>query len=172
MFPDGLFQLVGALGVIPWLEQPEDAVREMARVTAPGGHVLVTADNRTQLWSFIDPWRNLILLPLKVRLKEATERAGLRRPRDQGPSFTVFDRRFLDSALAEAGLTTIKQTTVGFGPLTLRGHPILPKTLGIALHRRLQGLVYRGTPGLRAVGMIHIVLAAKAANQPRAVHHK
>src|SRR5260370_20030886 len=37
-FEDDSFDLVVALGVIPWLEQPELAIREMARVTKPVGY--------------------------------------------------------------------------------------------------------------------------------------
>ena len=38
---DGTFLLVLALGVIPWLASPPRATRELARVLAPGGYLIV-----------------------------------------------------------------------------------------------------------------------------------
>ncbi len=40
-FEDGVFDLVLAIGVIPWLESPGPAAREMARVVKPGGTVVI-----------------------------------------------------------------------------------------------------------------------------------
>ena len=45
-FENDAFDLVIALGVIPWLGRPEQAIREMARVTRPGGHVIFSAAKR------------------------------------------------------------------------------------------------------------------------------
>src|ERR1700730_389244 len=44
-FAPGTFDLVVAVGVLPWLHSPADAVVEMARVLAPRGQVVLTADN-------------------------------------------------------------------------------------------------------------------------------
>ena len=42
-FPDATFQLVLALGVLPWLPAPRQALGEMARVVRPDGYVLESA---------------------------------------------------------------------------------------------------------------------------------
>jgi len=47
--PDNSLDLVFALGVLPWLDDPVAAIREMARVTRPGGYVLVSADHSVHL---------------------------------------------------------------------------------------------------------------------------
>src|SRR5215469_13632239 len=39
-FPDGTFDLVVAIGVIPWVDRPARVMQEMARVTRPGGCLL------------------------------------------------------------------------------------------------------------------------------------
>jgi ubiquinone/menaquinone biosynthesis C-methylase UbiE len=54
-FADDMFTLVLAMGVIPWLESPSTAVREMARVVKPGGYVILASDNRTRLNHLVDP---------------------------------------------------------------------------------------------------------------------
>src|SRR5205085_8140892 len=57
-FEESSFDLVIAIGVIPWLARPELAMQEMARVTRVGGHVILTADNRYRLTYLLDPWMN------------------------------------------------------------------------------------------------------------------
>ena len=42
-FPDNNFDLVFALGVVMWVDPPFGAIQQMARVTRPGGYVLITA---------------------------------------------------------------------------------------------------------------------------------
>src|SRR5260221_4767598 len=60
-FEDNTFDLVVALGVIPWLERPELAMQEIARVTMPGGYVILTTYNSTGLIGFLHPARRSIL---------------------------------------------------------------------------------------------------------------
>jgi ubiquinone/menaquinone biosynthesis C-methylase UbiE len=56
-FPTGTFHLVTALGVLSWLHQPGSAIAEMARVTRPGGYVLVTSRNSLDVARLLDPGR-------------------------------------------------------------------------------------------------------------------
>src|SRR6266550_402995 len=54
-FDSESFDLVLAIGVIPWLEHAELAMREMSRVTRPEGYVILTADNTMRLNNLLDP---------------------------------------------------------------------------------------------------------------------
>src|SRR5262245_43708597 len=54
----GTFELVLALGVVPWLHSPQRAVGQMAHVLAPGGHLILSADNRMRLNGLIEPAEN------------------------------------------------------------------------------------------------------------------
>jgi 2-polyprenyl-3-methyl-5-hydroxy-6-metoxy-1,4-benzoquinol methylase len=158
------FDLVIAVGVIPWLEEPQLAVQEMARVTRPGGHVILTADNRVRLNCLLDPWLNPALAPLKPRVKHALERLGLRRrSSDQPLSMTYHTCRLIDEVLASAKLIKTKDMTRGF-ELSFRYHRFLPEPLGIALHQWLQHLADRNVPGLRSLGMAYFVLTRKSAS--------
>ncbi len=165
-FEDESFDLVFALGVIPWLEQPELAMQEMARVTRPGGYVILTADNRMRLINLVDPWLNPLLLPLKRRVKEALYRTGLRRQSLKDMGAISHDPPFIDQALAGVGLVKTSSMTLGFGPFSLFRRTILPESFGIALHHRLQHLADRNFPALRSAGAHYLVLARKSASQP------
>ncbi len=57
-FEDESFDLVIAIGVIPWLDRVDLAIQQMARVTRPEGHVILTVDNWARLTNFLDPWLN------------------------------------------------------------------------------------------------------------------
>jgi ubiquinone/menaquinone biosynthesis C-methylase UbiE len=157
-FADESFDLVIALGVLAWLEQPERALREMARVTRPGGHIIFTAANPAGLSSFFNPRLNRVIRPLALRVKDALVRSGRRAP---SPSVTFHAQRLVDDALARAKLMKIIGTTVGFGPFKLLHREILPDPLATAVHHWLQRLARRGVPIIRSTGTEHLVLARK-----------
>lgn len=167
-FEDESFDLVIAIGVIPWLERPERAIQEMTRVARPGGYVILTTANRAGLASLLDPLMNPLLAPLKRRMKELLDRARLHR---QSPSMTFHSCRYIDKLLARAGLVKSRGMTCGFGFSFFR-HRILPDLLQVALHHRLQQLAERGVPVLRSCGMAYLVLASKPASRssPRSTH--
>src|SRR5438132_344051 len=164
-FEDGCFDLVLALGVIPWLARPELAIQEMARVTKPGGHTLLTADNRARLTMLLDPMMNPALEPLRRAVKPMFKRIGLLHQSQGGTAETRHDCHVIDEALASAELIKTRNMTLGFGPFTFLRHRFFPKFLGIALHRQLQRLADRNVPILRSSGTQYIVLARKVASR-------
>ena len=171
-FEDDSFDLVVALGVIPWLERPELAIQEMARVTKPGGYVILTADNRARLSNLLDPWLNPVFAPFKCRVKNSLVRMGLRRQSPEGAGATCHSRRFIDKALTQVDLRKTKSITLGFGPFSLFRHRVVPEPLGIALHYRLQHLVDRNIPGFRSAGAHYIVLARKSSSRRSSMRRK
>ena len=165
-FEKETFDLVIAVGVIPWLEQPELAIQEMSRVTKPGGYVILTADNRARLNNLLDPWLHPALAPLKQRLKVAMERANLRHRSLKDVGASCHSRHFIDEALAHVELVKVKGMTLGFGPFSLFRHNILPETLGTALHHRLQNFADHGMPIFHSMGAHYLVLSRKPASEP------
>jgi ubiquinone/menaquinone biosynthesis C-methylase UbiE len=162
-FVDGAFDLTLAIGVISWLDRPDMAIREMARVTRPGGHVLVTSFNRDQLIGIVDPLRNPLVRPVLHRVKRLAVRVGAVKP---SATLSYQSRGAVDGHLASAGLTKRRYKTLGFGPFTLLQRNLFSAPFGMKAHGRLQRLADTGFPGLRSTGMFYLVLADK----PRADH--
>src|SRR5581483_5782233 len=144
---DATYDVVVALGVLPWLAAPERALREIARVTRPGGAIILTTDNSTALVHLLDPRLHPALRPLKRRVRPLLKRRGLR----PTPSLAYYPRRIVDAMLVRAGLRKLRGRTVGFGPFTFWGHGVAPTRLGIALHDRLQRLADRNVPIVRSL---------------------
>ena len=165
-FEDESFDLVIAIGVIPWLERAELAIKEMARVTRQGGQVILTADNRTRLNNLLDPWLNPALSPLKQWTKEALDRTGLRHRSLNDIDANYHSRRFIDQTLSDFNLVKTRSMTLGFGPFSLFHRAIFPDAPGVRLHHRLQRLSNRNVPLFRSTGAHYIVQARKTAVQP------
>lgn len=163
-FEDSSFDLVIALGVIPWLERPELAMQEMARVTRPGGHTILTVDNRARLIYLLDPWTNPALLPLRRGVKNVLERIGLLHRSDVTME-TLHDHRFIDDALASAELVKTRSITLGFGPFSFLRYQFIPEPLGTRLHHWLQRLADRKVPILRTTGAQYLVMATKSTSR-------
>jgi ubiquinone/menaquinone biosynthesis C-methylase UbiE len=159
LFPTATFDLVLALGVLSWLEEPSAAIEEMARVTRPDGHVLITSLNSLDLARLLDPGRTLLLAPVRSAARLTAARLG-RRPRDRARpsrhrSWSV--RR----QLRRSGLIPIRQATVGFGPFTFLGRTLLPGDRAMRADQALQHRADHHSKLLRATGRLQLILARK-----------
>jgi D-aspartate ligase len=160
-FGGRVFSLVVALGVIPWLHSPEQAAREMARVLASGGYLVVSADNRARLTNLLDPRRSSVTGPLRRTARSALAATGRWRPAGNGALATFHRRGEFDRILAGAGLEPVAGATFGFGPFTLLGRRLLSDPVGVRVDASLQSLADRGMPGVRSAGAQHLVVARK-----------
>jgi ubiquinone/menaquinone biosynthesis C-methylase UbiE len=163
-FDDRSFDLVVAVGVLPWLHSPAVALAELWRVLRPNGYLLITSDNRARLTKLLHPMYNPIFAAPRRWAKAALTRAGYIHddptavwPRMYYPGQT---RRLL----RQSGFTTLKERTLGFGPLTAFGRP-LTGVAGRRIDERLQGLADEQTPGVRSLGAHHVILARKNGAQ-------
>jgi ubiquinone/menaquinone biosynthesis C-methylase UbiE len=156
-FSDDSFDLVLAIGVIPWLERLEPAIQEMVRVVKPGGYIVLTTANRMGLMSVLDPWRNPAFEPLKRRLKELLSSIA---HRNFSPSMYFHANRFIDKTLSRQKCIKTRSMTRGFG-FSLRNRSILPEPFGTKLHHLLQYLADRNIPVFRSIGMAYFILARK-----------
>ena len=158
-FEDCAFDVVVALGVIPWLERPELAIQEIARVTKPGGYVLLTTDNWAALISWLDPVHHPLVKPLKQGLNKVFRSVGFSY---RVPTVTSQSCRQVDKMLAGVRLEKVRGKAHGFGPFTLFNFPVVRKVIGKWLHMQLQRLADRNVAGLRSSGKHYIVLARKS----------
>ncbi|WP_370324358.1 class I SAM-dependent methyltransferase [Euzebya sp.] len=105
------FDWVTGLGAIEYLTDPGEAVEEFARVTRPGGHVVVTSPNPYRLAFALDP----IGVAMGVL----------------GPPPTGYPRQYISAAklrgyAARAGLVEVGLLGHGVGPLQVAKRPLLP----------------------------------------------
>ncbi len=157
-FPDETFGLVLAIGVLPWLASMEKPVREISRVLEPGGYAIVSVVNRWGLRQLVEPFTNPLLAPAKDLVKNVLRRFG------RGKSAALIcttAMRECDALLGGAGLDKLAGVTLGFGPFTLFNHELLPPSMGLRVHRFLQGLADRRVPVIRSSGLEYVVLTRK-----------
>lgn len=159
-FPDAAFDLVYALGVLPWLPSIEKPLQELSRVLKPRGYLIVTVDNRWSLRWMLEPLTNPLLRPARELARR------LRRRSDPEPfpvPWVLRSIRQCDTQLEQCGVSKVRGITLGFGPLHLFEHELLPFRAGLKLHRLLQRLADNGYPIIRSAGSQYIVLGRKNA---------
>jgi ubiquinone/menaquinone biosynthesis C-methylase UbiE len=160
-FQSRTFDLVMAIGVIPWLHSEHLALREMHRVLKPGGHLLVTADNNARLDRILDPLSSPLSAPLRLVAKRFLRLFGLWSP-ISGFQPKRHDPNEIDRSMEECGFEHVKSCTVGFGPFTFLGKVLFTDAIGVRLHRRLQTLASRqGVSLLRWTGSHYLVLVTR-----------
>lgn len=158
--PDECFDLVVALGVVPWLHSEAKALAEMRRVLKPGGYLLITADNASRLNAILDPISTPALRPLRRIIKALFGAARWAKRRDD-----FLPKRHrpaeIDRLLAGERLVKMQAATLGYGPFTFCGCEIFGESLSIRIDRKLRALADRSFPGLKKTGAQYLALARK-----------
>jgi ubiquinone/menaquinone biosynthesis C-methylase UbiE len=164
-FPDGTFELVVALGVLPWVHAPLQAASEVRRVLRPTGYAILTVGNRWRLTFLIDPLLNPGLAAARRNTKVLLARIGHPLPPQAEVPASLFGRSEFERLLAQAGLDIVSWQTIGFGPVTIWRREILPRRDGLRLDRFLQRRADLGMPLIGALGAQHLVVARPRPNQ-------
>jgi D-aspartate ligase len=155
---DQQFDLVVAMGLLPWLHDADQAVGEMVRVLRPGGWIVVTADNRARLNLIVEPRENPLLYPVKVA-RRAARHTDARVP-NGAPSRLHLPGQ-VERMLRSSGAEPVRRSTVGFGPFTFLGRPLLGDATGLRLHRWLERVSERRAPAVRRFGWHYVVAAQR-----------
>jgi SAM-dependent methyltransferase len=105
-FPDASFDLVVATGVVEYVDDPRDALLELARVLRPGGRAIVSNPSPIAIYAL---WRRLVLYPALRLAKRLglVGRAPLWRP-------VPPRRRRFESLLREVGLAVESVTFANY----------------------------------------------------------
>ena len=162
----GVFDLVVALGLFPWLHSEQRALAEIVRTLKPNGFLILSADNKLRLNRLIDPRINPIWDGLRNTLKPVLSRLGYR---NNGSS--VYGRMHypaeVDQLIGASGLSKAKAASIGFGPFSFFGSKVLPTSVGSNLNKTLQRLADRGFPIVSSTGSHYLLLCRKTvkANQ-------
>ena len=159
-FPSGEFDLVIAIGVIPWLHDEALGLSEMQRVLKPGGRLIVTADNEWRLVRLLDPAASPVTRPMRNVLKALLRSIGLY-DLSQGLAVKMHTPLQIRRLFERAGLKEVDSKCVGFGPFTLFGRAVVPEKAGIAIHMQMQALADRRIPPFRLTGSHYLSLAWK-----------
>jgi 2-polyprenyl-3-methyl-5-hydroxy-6-metoxy-1,4-benzoquinol methylase len=156
-FESSTFDLVIALGVLPFLHSAERALTEMARVTRSNGYVLFSSDNRYRLNRLLDP--RFTPFPGRNALKRLLIR--VRAKAQPAVPTELFSYRMVERMTTGAGLEVDRGVTLGFGPFTFLGKPVLSGPRSIMVNTRLEQLADRKKLGFGALGAQHLILARK-----------
>ncbi len=159
-FPPRYFELVVAVGVLPWLECPERGLSEMFRVTRSGGCVILTADNSWCLNLILDPICFPGLRQVRWKIAETLKRLNIWNP--SRPRSSRHSKKEIDRLLNQAGFHKLEGGTIGFGPFTLFRKKLLPDPLAVKVHQRLQLLADRQFWGIHLLGSEYVVMATKS----------
>ena len=160
-FQPQTFDLVIAIGVIPWLHSERLALREMQRVLKPGGYLLVTADNNARLDRILDPLSSPLAAPLRLAAKRFLRLCGLWSPKSGFQPKRHYPGE-IDRSIGECGFENVKSCSIGFGPFTFLGRALFTDSVGVRLHRLLQALASRSSWSLlRWTGSHYLVLVTK-----------
>jgi ubiquinone/menaquinone biosynthesis C-methylase UbiE len=160
-FPDDLFDLVLAVGVIPWMDSPLQPLREMLRVTKPGAFLILTVSNRWSLNQVLDPICFPLFRPIRWKVRSSLERLGLYHRDSTKLRHAFHSIREFDAMLQSVGVEKIRGITVGFGPFTFIHCRLFSESTAIKVHNVLQRQANRGTICIRSAGEGYIVLAKK-----------
>ena len=160
-FQAATFDVVIAIGVIPWLHSERLALEQIRRVLKPGGYLLVTADNNARLNRLVDPLSSPVLAPLRLSAKHLLRLCRLWSPASGFQPKRHYPHEF-NRLIDDCGFEQVKCRTVGFGPFTFLGKEFLTDAIGIRLHRWLQTVAStRGLFPLCWTGTHHLVLATR-----------
>jgi ubiquinone/menaquinone biosynthesis C-methylase UbiE len=158
------FDLIIALGVIPWLHDFRKALTEIIRVAKPGGYVVLTMDNASRATTLLDPKTFPPIAHIRWLIKRKLERARLLssyNPWVNAPPYSQHSPKEFNKSLCQAGLAVMKSSSVGFGPFTFFGHRLFSDGVGIKIHQKLQEYADSRYPFFRSTGSQYIVLATK-----------
>lgn len=157
-FPAGEYDLVVALGVLPWLAEPARGLDELLRVLRPGGWLVANVDNPRRLNVLLDPRYTPAMAWLRAVRRRIRHHTG---PDAGVPETVKHTPGQFRRLLRQRGAEIIREQGYGFGPFTFNGHHVLRGHAGVAVHTRLQALADTGIPGLSGTGAQHLILARR-----------
>ncbi len=159
------FDLIVALGVMPWLHDFQRGLAEISRVLTIDGYVVLSMDNVFRATNLLDPLTSPFLSRIRSFVRRKFMIAGLSSKNRlvNAPPYRQHSSKEFSISLRNVGLTVIKYRSVGFGPFTFLGHRLFSDRMAVKIQRRLQEYSDNGYPMLSSAGSQYIVLAKKSS---------
>ena len=142
-FADGVFDVVGAFDVLEHCEPEDVAVREIARVLAPGGRLLMSVPAYTWAWSDFDDANGHHRRYTRKRAERALEKAGLQVERSTYAFGAVFPFFAAERLFRRASGTVRKEETAPEDVVSLPQVPGWMSRMFLALARADQRVLRR-----------------------------
>ena len=143
-FRDEAFDLVLALRVLQHVPRETEALKEILRVTKPGGHILVAVANRNS-WTM-----------LHVRLDDSKWRKRI-----PYPFYRLYRREELETKLVQTGFVRIRIRSAIFLPEAINRLPVAATRVLIKLGVTLDRVAQR-IPIIRNMGTNWVALGVKS----------
>jgi ubiquinone/menaquinone biosynthesis C-methylase UbiE len=158
-FPDASFDIVYAVGVLPYLSDDRTAAKEIARVTRDGGFVLISVPNYRML--------HLLLNPYYI-FRSATRILSLEKKQPTSGFDESKMRRYplprLRRLVREFDLHEIRSMSTSYGPLKFWRSEVFPLATSIRLSETLRKWSDRKWgAALRRVGNHFIITLRKGS---------
>ena len=157
-FPDRSFDLSLCIGVLQYLEDDELALKELARVTKPGGQVIISLPNIARVTTLFDPYYYLRRLPhfIKHMISRSLKRENRLTSRDIRKNDTFRNRRYyygqLRGLFKGCGLEIRSVAPIGYGPLTFWEHEYFSREFTLRVSQKIERLASRrGFSFLKAI---------------------
>lgn len=158
------FNLIIALGVIPWLYDFQKALSEIARTNSPGGFVVITIDNGIRLTKLLDPLTFPAFAHIQRFGRQKIEKTTATHSSQANIlPYSQHTPKNFKLYLDLVGLTLMKSRSIGFGPFTFLGYRLFSEKTGLKINQKLQDYADKGFPVLQLTGSQHIFLATKKA---------
>ncbi len=162
-FERNSFDILLALGLLPWVEDIGTVISEMRRVLRPGGYLLISADNFWRCDHFLDPMRNPLLQTIR---RTAARLLGGRAGRRTDHAKAYLRRPIeVERCTWEHDFETLRSMTLGYGPFSVFHIPMLSDRLGLSAHQKLQGLAGKGIWPWTKCGQQYLQLSRKRLAQ-------
>ncbi len=159
---DKTYDLVIALGVIPWLHFGDKGRRQsLIACSSSTGYLLITADNNARFNRLMDPISCPLWKPLRFVTKWVLHQTLARKKIPAGFQPKRHYPRQVAKMINAAQLKQIKAASIGFGVVTVAGKQIIPHSLSVAIHHQFQKLSNAGIFPFSKTGLHYMVLSRK-----------
>jgi len=143
-FPDQSFDLCICIGVLQYLKDDALALRELARVTRPGGRIIISFPNIARVTNFFDPYYLFIRGPHFIlrKLFKFKKRGGTSASVDISRNLSFRNRRYhyhqLNGLYKQCGLAVHGISPIGYGPLTFWRREYLSQSFTLRVSGRIE----------------------------------